>query len=234
MTDQQSGSCQCGAVRYIVSGPLLYLIPSLRMTPAQRWMIALIAVAVALAQIKQPFPDIAPLQHIPTVILLIAAPWLLKRWPLSNGAVGCITLFLLLHTLGGRYTYSNVPYDDWSRALTGTSISQLLGTTRNHYDRLVHLAFGVLAVRPAGEWLRCYAGRALRGSLIGAIGYVLAVSCLYEMFEWFLTLVLAGPLSEDYNGQQGDMWDPQKDMAIAALGAMIVVVARWRGERAGG
>jgi hypothetical protein len=30
------------------------------MIPAQRWMIALIAFAAALAQIKQPYPDIAP------------------------------------------------------------------------------------------------------------------------------------------------------------------------------
>ena len=51
---------------------------------------------------------------------------------------------MALHTLGGRYAYSNVPYDEWTRALAGTSLSEAFGWTRNHYDRLVHFAFGAL------------------------------------------------------------------------------------------
>lgn len=33
---------------------------------------------------------------------------------------------------------------------------------------------------------------------------------------------MAGPNADAYNGQQGDMWDAQKDMACAALGALLV------------
>ncbi len=51
-----------------------------------------------------------------------------------------------------------------------------------------------------------------------------AVSAVYELFEWFLSIVLAGPMANDYNGQQGDMWDAQKDMALAALGAFASAV----------
>ena len=104
----------------------------------QRWMIALLLVAVALANIAQPYPDLAPLQHGPTVLLLLAAPWLLRRWPLSDRAVMCIALFLFLHTLGARYIYSYVPYDDWARMLVGRDISTVFGLHRNGYDRLVH------------------------------------------------------------------------------------------------
>ena len=50
--------------------------------------------------------------------------------------------------------------------------------------------------------------------------FVLACSCLYEIFEWLLTIVAAGPMADDYNGQQGDIWDSQKDMALAAAGAV--------------
>src|SRR3546814_5752053 len=88
------------------------------------------------------YPEVALLQHIPTMLLIVAAPWLLRRWPLSTASVACIALFMALHTLGGRYAYSNVPYDDWARALAGTSLSDAFGWTRNHYDRLVHFAFG--------------------------------------------------------------------------------------------
>ena len=70
----------------------------------QRALLTLLAVAVALANVAQPYPEIAPLQHVPTVAALLAAPWLLRRWPLSDGSLGAIVAFLLLHTLAGRYT----------------------------------------------------------------------------------------------------------------------------------
>src|SRR3546814_11274494 len=81
------------------------------------------------------------------MLLIVASPWLLRRWPLSTASVACIALFMALHTLGGRYAYSNVPYDDWARALAGTSLSDALGWSRNHYDRLVHFAFGALSAK---------------------------------------------------------------------------------------
>ena len=118
---------------------------------AQRRMIIALAVAVCLANIAQPYPDLAPLQHGPTVALLFAAPWLLRRWPLSTAVIACVFIFLLLHTLGARWIYSYVPYDDWARAVVGHDISSLLGTTRNGYDRLVHFAFGALLTLPMME-----------------------------------------------------------------------------------
>lgn len=111
-------------------------------------LLLLLILALVLANIRQPYPDLAPLQHIPTVLLLVAAPLLLRRFPLSDGAVASLTAFFLLHTLAGRYTYSNVPYDAWSRALTGHDISTTFGLARNDFDRLVHLSFGLLWVAP--------------------------------------------------------------------------------------
>jgi len=76
--------------------------------PQLRMVIAL-AIAVALANVRQPYPDIAPLQHIPTVLLILAVPLLLRRWPLSDGSVGCVLAFLLLHTLGGATPIPTCP-----------------------------------------------------------------------------------------------------------------------------
>ncbi|KQS04482.1 hypothetical protein ASG11_09675 [Sphingomonas sp. Leaf357] len=192
-------------------------------------MIRALAVAVLLANLWQPFPEIAPLQHIPTLALLLASPWLLRRWPLSNGAVAAIAGFFALHTLAGRYTYSNVPYDDWALALTGHSIDAAMGWTRNDFDRLVHLAFGLLAVPPVAEAMRRYAGVGPRLALWIAFLFVCGVSALYEIFEWLLTLVLAPDMADDYNGQQGDIWDAQKDMAVAIFGACVSI--GWLGTR---
>jgi len=194
------------------------------------WM-ALLAIALGLAQIDQPFPEISPLHHVPTLVALLAMPFLLKRWPLSDAGFGCVVFFLLLHTLGGRYTYSNVPYDDWWQALFGHDLSSLFDWQRNNYDRMVHLAFGLLMVRPVLEICHIN-GLVRRAGIWVALAFVLSMSCLYEIFEYLLTLFMAGPLADDYNGQQGDLWDAQKDMSLAALGAIISAIwLRLRGSR---
>ena len=203
------------------------------MPALQRWMLVALGVLLGLAQIDQPFPGTAPLHHLPTLALLVAAPFLLRRWPLSSASVGCVLAFFALHTVGGRYTYTEVPYDEWSRVLTGKTLSETFGLARNHYDRLVHLAYGLLAVRPVGEVLRRHAGIRPGLSLYIAVESVLAVSLLYEVFEWALTLAMEGPLADAYNGQQGDVWDAQKDMALASLGAVcaaLLLRLRRRGD----
>lgn len=194
------------------------------LTAPQLRMVIVLVVAVALANVRQPYPDIAPLQHIPTVLLIVVAPLLLRRWPLSDGSVACLLAFLLLHTLAGRYTYSNVPYDAWGRALTGVSIDRASGLVRNDFDRVVHLSFGLFAIRPFAEAARRYGGMGRRAAIFNAFLFVGAVSALYEIFEWLLTIILAPGMADEYNGQQGDMWDSQKDMAIALVGGAAVSI----------
>lgn len=188
---------------------------------SQRWLVGLLVAEIASAQLRQPFPHIAPLQHLPTLTLALTAPWLLRRWPLSTRSVACIAGFLALHTLAGRYIYSYVPYDAWSETLTGRKLSVLAGWHRNNFDRLVHFSFGLLVVAPLRELLIRHVRFGPRAATYVAVEFVLALSCVYEIFEWLLTIVLAGPDADAYNGQQGDMWDSQKDMAMASIGALI-------------
>src|SRR5688572_7955703 len=157
----------------------------------QQAMLAGLGALLLLVQIDQPYPDTAWLHHLPTLLALVAALWLLRRWPLSDAALGCIVLFLALHTIGGRYTYSAVPYDQLVRMLTGTGVSEAFGFARNHYDRLVHLAYGLLAIVPVREALERHFGMAPRVALYIALESVVAVSALYEIFEWLLTLGVA-------------------------------------------
>jgi len=209
-----------------------YLAKLRRLPSRQLAMLSTLAVAVIAANLRQPFPEIAPLQHIPTAILLLAAPLLLDRFPLSDRSVLALTAFFLLHTLAGRYTYSNVPYDDWARTLTGHDISATFGIARNEFDRLVHLSFGLLWVAPFAEVMRRHAGAGRKIAIWMAFLFVGAVSALYEIVEWLLTMTVSPDLAADYNGQQGDPWDSQKDMALAIAGAAIAAVLLWcRGER---
>lgn len=161
------------------------------------------------------------LQHAPTVIALVVLAADSRRNWLSRPSFLCVVFFIWLHILGARYIYSFVPYDDWANALTGSTISDWFGWERNHYDRLVHLLFGVLIVLPSAECGERHGKLSWNWSLGFAVLVVLAISALYEVFEWLLTVVMAPRHAEAYNGQQGDIWDAQKDMALAFGGSIV-------------
>lgn len=80
-----------------------------------------------------------------------------------------------------------------------------------------------LSVVPVAEIARRWSGVGPRGGALTVLAWVLAISCLYEIFEWLLTIAAAGETADRYNGQQGDLWDAQKDMALAALGAVLLL-----------
>jgi putative membrane protein len=66
-----------------------------------------------------------------------------------------------------------------------------------------------------------------------AIGMIVASGTIYELLEWFIALALSPDAAEAYNGQQGDMWDAQKDMALALGGALVgTLIAMCRDQRA--
>lgn len=45
-------------------------------------------------------------------------------------------------------------------------------------------------------------------------------------------MLLAPDAADAYNGQQGDAWDAQKDMALALAGALVAaVLLGWCGRR---
>ena len=86
---------------------------------------------------------------------------------------------------------------------------------------------------PAREALTRHLGLGWRTALYIAVESVLAVSLLYEVLEWLFTLGMAGATADRYNGQQGDLWDAQKDMALAALGACAAAAWLALGRRRG-
>ncbi len=186
------------------------------------WALCLFALLASC--IAAPYPDQMLLQHIPTVLCLVLWPLAARRFPLSSPAVTCLAAFLLLHVVGARYIYSYVPYDEWARRLIGFSLTERFGFRRNHFDRLVHFGFGALWVRPVWEVCVRYFRAPRRFAYYAAFEFVLAWSMVYELFEWGLSLVLAGADADAYNGQQGDPWDAQKDMSFALLGAALALL----------
>ena len=183
-----------------------------------------VASAMALSWLHAPYPDQMYLQHIPTVAVLAAWPFAVRRFPLSRAALLCLGAFLLLHVVAARYIYSYVPYDTWTQRLFGFSLTARFHFRRNHFDRVVHFCFGLLWVRPVWEICVRYLRVPRRFAYYTAWEFVLAFSMLYELVEWGLSLALAGPDADAYNGQQGDMWDAQKDMSFALVGATLALM----------
>jgi putative membrane protein len=193
----------------------------------------LLAVTISftlLSFINAPYRNELWLQHAPALVLLVAAALTIRFGLLSNASMLCIFAFLWLHILGARWIYSFVPYDQWSERLVGYSVSEFFGWTRNQYDRLVHLASGVLLVRPASEILQRYAGMRPLGAALVSIAMVLAIGAIYEILEWQIAITFSPRHAEAYNGQQGDVWDPQKDLALAWLGATLAAGLIWRSD----
>jgi putative membrane protein len=155
--------------------------------------------------------------------------------PLSRVSYTLIFVFLCLHVTGAHYTYALVPYDQWTEALTGRTLSSLTGWERNHFDRLVHFLYGLLLAYPAREvFLRVADVRGFWGYYL-PLDVVMATSMLYELIEWAAAEIFGGDLGIAYLGTQGDVWDAQKDMALATLGAilsmLITAAINWRYQR---
>ncbi len=204
-----------------------------RLLPVDAWnrrILAAFRLLWAVSCIRVPYPQYFWLQHVPTVVGIAALLLVDRRLHIGRLSYTLILAFLALHLLGARYLYSNVPYDYWSERLLGFSITDRFGFTRNHYDRLVHFCFGLLLVIPACRFSRRVIQLNAFWSVLFAIGAILSAGALYEILEWLAAVVMAPDWAESYNGQQGDVWDAQRDMALAACGALVglaLVAARW-------
>ena len=175
---------------------------------------------------------IAPLYRqdwlLENVLVFVAVPLLVAtrhRLRFSHLAYACLFVFFTLHEVGAHYTYSLVPYDEWFQALTGRSLDAILGFERNHYDRLVHFLYGLL-VTPAAVELFARFGRYPRTwAALFPLLFITSHSVIYELVEWGAAAVFGGELGQAYLGTQGDIWDAQKDMALALLGSVVAIVA---------
>jgi putative membrane protein len=170
------------------------------------------------------FPEQQLLQHLGTLFVSSILLFDLVKNRLSLTSFIGVFLFVLLHIIGARWIYSFVPYESFFNAF-GIDIHQLLKLNgqRNHYDRFVHFSFGVLMLPYVYEVFKHRIKNSLLCLLLAWLS-IQTFSMIYEVFEWLLTVVISGEAATDYNGQQGDIWDAQKDMALAMLGSSLVSI----------
>ena len=171
------------------------------------------------------YPNEQFLQHLGTLLLLVIPVMDIRRNRLSMTSFVCVSLFIGIHILGERYIYSFVPYNDWFKELFHVDLNTLFHTTRNHYDRFVHFFFGVLAFPYLYELLDRKKGLNTFLKVVIVWAFIQSFSMMYEIFEWFLSTVMSDYDANNYNGQQGDLWDSQKDMVLAMIGSTIMAIS---------
>lgn len=165
-----------------------------------------------------------------TVPLLVATSRSLR---FSNRAYTCLFVFFVLHVIGAHYTYSEVPWREWLHlqdAGTGT-----VAASRNHYDRFVHFSYGLLMFPAVWELFAARANPQRIWRYVMPVTFLMAHSVIYELVEWGAAEIFGGDLGVAYLGTQGDVWDAQKDMAMATAGTLaglLLTLAFSRSARA--
>ncbi len=153
--------------------------------------------------------------YLETFPVLIGLPMVIltyRRFPLTPLCYRLLFVHALILILGAHYTYARVPFGFW--------IQDLFEFTRNHYDRIGHIAQGFVPAILAREiLLRCSPLVTGKWLFLIVTSICLAFSAFYEMIEWWAA-VIAGEASIEFLGTQGDVWDTQWDMFLALLGAM--------------
>ncbi len=135
------------------------------------------------------------------------------KFPLTNLAYILIAIHAVILIVGAHYTYARVPLFDW--------IKEALGTERNSYDGLGHLAQGFIPALIARELLiRTSDLKRGKWMFVLIVLSCLGISAIYELIEWGAAEAAGGGAVE-FLGTQGDVWDTQKDMALAGIGAAL-------------
>ena len=143
---------------------------------------------------------------------------------LSDLSYLLIFVYLALHVYGAMHTYAENPFGAW--------LQERFDLQRNPYDRIVHFSFGFLLAYPMRELF-----------LIGLkwppwvawalpIELTLSIGAAYELVEWSVADVFFPEQGMAFLGTQGDVWDAQKDIFVAFLGAVLATtIVSWLKRR---
>jgi putative membrane protein len=149
-------------------------------------------------------------------LLVAVLAVLYPRLPLSHWVYVGVFLHVLVLAYGGYYTYAMTPLGNYAR--------DALHLSRNHYDRVGHVALGVFPAFIAREVL-LRRTPLVRGGWLNflVLSVILAVAAFWELLEWWVTLIAAPEVGQAFLGSQGDPWDAQWDMLLALVGASLVL-----------
>lgn len=157
-------------------------------------------------------------ETIPVLLVFLVLVVTYRWFRFSNAAYLLMSIWLVMHTIGGHFTFAHVPFE-W--------VSDTFGFQRNHYDRVAHFAVGLYAFAMA-EWLlrKKYCGFWL--AIAFSLCFIMSIAAAYEIIEWWYAASNGGEAGIEFLGSQGDPWDAQRDMLADTLGAITALLLFWR------
>lgn len=147
-----------------------------------------------------------------------------RRFTFSNLSYLLIALFLSLHAIGTNTGYAQTPIGFW--------LKEMLGLSRNPYDRVIHCAFGLLMAYPFHELLVRTGNHHSRIVHWLPVSLILAASVGFEVLESLIAEIVSPGTGPAWLGAQGDEWDMQLDLTAALLGALAAMLLTYLRERA--
>ena len=151
-----------------------------------------------------------------TVVFLLGLTISFKKFKFSNLSYTLIFIYICLHIYGAMYTYAQNPLGYW--------IKDLFGLGRNHYDRIVHFSFGFLLAYPMRDYFKNWFKWPTWVCWVLPAEITMSFSGMYELIEWLVADVFFPSEGVAYLGSQGDVWDAQKDMSLAFIGAILAMI----------
>ncbi len=188
------------------------------------WLLIVFLLWTAALGIAPHFRQDWLLENLLVLIAVALLIWNYQRLRFSNLAYTAMFVFFCLHEVGAHYTYSEVPYAHWLQLLSGWDMNAALGVERNHFDRAIHFGYGLLLIPAIAELLDARARLTGIWRQILPVMFVMSNSEVYELIEWQAAEFFGGELGQAYLGSQGDIWDAQKDTAMALMGAIVGLV----------
>lgn len=150
----------------------------------------------------------------PALLGFIALAATFRAMPFSRFVYVCVFLHTFVLVYGGYYTYAETPLGNWA--------AEAFDLSRNHYDRVGHVALGFFPVFIIKEALLHVTPLRRDGWFAFiTLSIVLAVAAFYELIEWWSTYLVAPEVGQAFLGSQGDPWDAQWDMFLGLVGACV-------------
>lgn len=177
------------------------------------WLPALFLAAVVWSVVNPKHYGIWVLEASPALVAFVILALTYRRFPLTPLTYVLIFLHAVVLLIGAHYTYAEMPLFD--------RLQEIYDLPRNYYDRLGHFFQGFVPAVVARELLvRTSPLKPGKWLFTLVTLSVLGISAGYELLEWTAAAV-SETGAEEFLATQGDVWDTQKDMALALTGAVI-------------
>ena len=189
-------------------------------------LLALYLIVFSVCAISPYDRDVWWAENIPAMLVVAALVWISLNYRFSNTSYVLMSVFIILHTIGGHYTFERVPFD---------LVTNTFGFERNHYDRLAHFSVGFYAYPVAEVLMRKRLVRTRWIVSLLPIFAIVTVAGVYEIIEWQYAISANPQAGVAVLGSQGDIWDAQKDILADTLGAitaMLLFFSQHRSELA--